>query len=183
VTDDGVKAIAATLFRCPPPMRTALAQRLYPRGVRIHPELATTTLVAEGPENLGNWRPQHLEKIEGATDVPHEEKLSEARALAKLLTDIPRHDMRPALANDMFQQGARIHPELATAGPAVDDSAQPQGFTRHDPLEIVRFFTPELAERIANADTEAQRTAIREEIRHKHGSKIAEIADQIEKLQ
>jgi hypothetical protein len=190
VTDDKIQqvgAIKSALFRCPPPLRTQLAEKLYPQGVRVHPELATAELVVEGPANLGNWRPQHLVNLPNPPPADSREvKLAQVRGLAQTLSSIPRRELRPAIAHDLYQQGARVHADLAEVPPADPGSAHDpmNGVTLlHSPFEIVQQFAPELAEQMLNAKTEEERAALREQIRHKHGSRIAEIAEQIEALE
>lgn len=58
-----VRLIAKALFRIAPPGRPLIANDLYDQGVRIDPDLATKEVVSEGPSQMGNWAPQHLEKI------------------------------------------------------------------------------------------------------------------------
>lgn len=94
---------------------------------------------------------------------------------------------RKILAHNLYDQGVRIHTELATKQAVVDGpdrqaNWRPQQLLEmaKDPLEIVKNFTPELAEKIAAATTDEDRAAIREEIRHKHGSQIADLAAKIE---
>lgn len=96
---------------------------------------------------------------------------------------------RKILAHNLYDQGVRFHPELATKQSVVDGpDGQANWRPRHllemakDPLEIVRNFAPELADKIAAAKTEDERAAIREEIRHKHGSQIADLAAKVEEV-
>jgi hypothetical protein len=163
--------IAAGLFRCPPPLRKPLAEQLAKSGVRMNPYLATVKLVLQGPENLGNWRPGQLENLPNATQPDPAEKLTQVRAIANALTAIPVKELRPAIANDLFQLGARIDPVQPPEVPS-----------RYEPFEIVRQFAPELAEQMQAAQTEEDRERIREQIRHRHGTRIAEISEGIEQL-
>lgn len=63
-----VRALAAALYRLPPPARAVIANDLYELGARMHPEFSDKQVVLEGPENMGNWRPGHLETL-GAMDI------------------------------------------------------------------------------------------------------------------
>jgi hypothetical protein len=122
--------------------------------------------------------------------MPDTERLRQEVALAAAIAAALPPLAPPArkiLAHNLFDQGVRLHPEFATKqavadGPDRQANWRPQQLLEmaKDPFEIVKNFTPELAEKIAAAQTEEQRAAIREEIRHKHGSQIADLAAKIE---
>ena len=105
------RAIAASLFRLPPPARAVVAADLYDQGVRLLPQLATKHVVRDGPAGLGNWAPAHLE--------------------------------------------------------------------RSDAMDILQKVNPELAGRVAAAETEDQKAAIREEIKANFPDQIAAIEQQL----
>lgn len=110
-----VRAIAVALFRLPPPARAQIANDLYDQGVRIDPLLATKHVVREGPAQLGNWAPAHLERI--------------------------------------------------------------------DAMDILRNVDPVLADRIEGARTEAQKAEIRDEIRAKFPTQVADLEKRIAEME
>ena len=57
------RMLAKALWFLPPPARAQIADGLYGLGVRVHPELATKELLADGPPGLGNHLRQELVSI------------------------------------------------------------------------------------------------------------------------
>lgn len=60
---DQCRMLAKALWFLPPPSRAKIADGLYGLGVRVHPELATKELLADGPPGLGNHLRQELVSI------------------------------------------------------------------------------------------------------------------------
>jgi hypothetical protein len=54
VNPDEVAAIVGVLWFLPPPARVPIAEGMHGLGVRVHPELATSLVVAEEAPGLGN---------------------------------------------------------------------------------------------------------------------------------
>jgi hypothetical protein len=189
-TADEVAAVAAVVgFFLPPPARKPIAEKLCEFGVRVHPELATKELVAHGPADLGNWRPQYVQKIDrDVADPVNKERVAHVRAITQVLSAILRRPGPAPIADKLYGLGARFHPELATNELAAEipsnrqDGMPVAGVSTRDPMDIVRHFAPALAEQMAKVTTEDERLALVEQIRFEYGSQIAALADQIAQL-
>lgn len=65
---DQCRMLAKCLWFLPPPARAPIADGLYGLGVRVHPELASKELLADGPPGLGAHLPQRLANIKSRAD-------------------------------------------------------------------------------------------------------------------
>jgi hypothetical protein len=109
--------------------------------------------------------------------------VSQCRDLATALFRLPP-PARAQIAHDLYEQGVRIHPEHATKkvvreGPENLSGWAPAHLERADAMDILRSVDPALAARIDTARTDAQKLELREEIRAKFPTQIADIEARI----
>ena len=112
------RAIAAALFRLPPPARAVIAADLYDQGVRMVPQLATKRVVRDGPASLGNWAPTHLESNH-AMDVLQKVNPELAGRVAAAHTEEDKAVIREEIKANFPVQIAAIEQQLAE----VDDAS------------------------------------------------------------
>jgi hypothetical protein len=101
------------------------------------------------------------------------EKVEQCRAIANALHRIAPPGRR-LMANELFDLGVRIHPELATKQLVSDVPEQvrkqlgnwaPQRLDAVQTVkEIVEHVNPALAKRIENAKTDAEKAELRDEV-------------------
>lgn len=126
-TADELTALEELLYVMPPPGRKQFAPKLAAAGIRVHPELATKRVVVLGGGMEANWAPRRAEPINqgqgmptalvAQATTPDQADIEQMGALALALMVLPAPLPR-ALAPELYQLGARVHPELATAADA-----------------------------------------------------------------
>lgn len=117
-----VADLAGTLWVLPPPARTLLAAQLHPYGARLHPEVATKTLIRDGGDaRLGNWAPMQprLTELGKRRTTPGQdmERIARCAQLSLVLQTVLPPRLGPQIAPELDALGWRIHPDLATETP------------------------------------------------------------------
>lgn len=123
-TTDELAALEELLYVIPPPGRKIFAPKLAAAGIRVHADLATKRVVVLSAEVSGNWAPRRAEpinksqgmpsKLVAQATTPDQADIEQMGALALALMVLPPPLPR-VLAPELYELGARVHPELATA--------------------------------------------------------------------
>jgi hypothetical protein len=124
-TAEEITALQEILYMMPPVGRTHFAPKLAAAGIRVHPELATKKVVIiEGTGITGGWAPRRTQQINDSNGLPtalaaqatapDQVDIEQMGALAIALRVLPPPLPR-ALGPELYELGARVHPDLATA--------------------------------------------------------------------
>lgn len=178
-----ITALEEILYVMPPIGRKMYAPKLAAAGIRVHPDLATKkVIVVEGTGMGGGWAPRRAEKINDSSGLPtalvaqatspDQVDIEQMGALAIALRVLPPPLPR-ALGPELYELGARVHPELAT-----DADAPAAGGKLLDVLREVGERIPQLSG-LADKVEEAQAAAAAGDT-SKIRALAAELAPQIE---
>lgn len=149
------------LYVMPPIGRKMFAPKLAAAGIRVHPDLATKKVIVIPGTGMGdNWAPRRAEKInDGApgalvaeATAPNQVDIEQMGALAMALRVLPPPLPR-ALGPELYELGARVHPELSTAEDAPAAAGKLIGVLRN--LEERAPQLAGLADRVEDAQAAA----------------------------
>jgi hypothetical protein len=113
------------------------------------------------------------------------ERIEQVRAMAKQLAFFLPPPARAPIADKLFGLGFRLHTELATAELSAPEGPKEMGNWRAQHVQqrslegFLEFADKELYERYMAAQTDEQKAVLREEIRHKYGSRIADLEKRV----
>lgn len=150
MSDADVDKLVKVLQFLPAPARREFATALYDMGVRVHRELPVA------PNNVV--------------------KLNQCVLIVKVLQFLPP-PARKQFATALYDVGVRVHPELATRQDLVVGGVPVTGLPSQASSadsELLRQWSPELADKIDAATTEEQKQQVLADIRARFPALIAE---------
>lgn len=115
--------LSKVLWFMPAPARAQVAVGLYDLGVRVHPELATKELVAQGPAGMGEHRKQRLAPI-----ASREEFLAMVRHFDPVLADKIEAAQTDEQKRAVAAQIRLRHPEIIANAEQRLAAAKPEDF-------------------------------------------------------